>query len=738
MIRYCSVLNIPVRWHRRALAICALAAACSPFAFAETLENLALAYRKNPRPQTRAAVLKYASAHPKDADGALALLVLSATEIDQRQFGDALQHATAAEKRLPKLSDYAGFLNATAAFNLRQFGDVEPSLKPVWQSSPPSPLQGKAVGLLANAWLENKNPRAAIDLVQKHLADLPESQAEDLLARAYEMAGDTASATAHYQRIFVEYPLSAEASDAEAAMDRLPRPDAKRLLSRCFKLIDGGDYSRARKQLEALVPSLDGNDRDLARVRIGVTRYQEREYQAAYTYLKALEIPASDADQERLYYVAQCARRLDKEDEMNAALDQLSRSYAQSHWRLEGLTAVAGYYALRNQPEKFEPLYRACYESFPADSQAASCQWKTAWQQYLRDQPAAASMFEAHLRSYPGSENTTAALYFLGRIEEAKGERAGAHTYYERLSASFPNYYYSMLARERLKDSALATAENSPAVSQLLAGIKLVPGGQSSAPALGPVTKSRIDRARLLASAGLDDLATGELRLAAKNDPQQSAVAIELAELANRRDQPDLGIRYIKRFAPGYLLLPVDRTNDKLWKLAFPIPYRKPLEDYSREYSLDPFLVAALVRQESEFNARAVSRSNAYGLAQVLPSTGRQLSRKLGMRGFRSSMLFQPDTNLRMGTYYLRSLLDQLQGQSEQALASYNAGKRHVTTWLTWSQFREPAEFVESIPFNETRNYVQTVLRNADVYRRLYGNVQVASQKLDDVRTATR
>jgi len=120
-----------------------------------------------------------------------------------------------------------------------------------------------------------------------------------------------------------------------------------------------------------------------------------------------------------------------------------------------------------------------------------------------------------------------------------------------------------------------------------------------------------------------------------------------------------------------------------------------------------------------------------------LPSTGRQVSRKLGIQRFRANMLFQPDTNLQIGTYYLRSLLDQLMGQSEQALASYNAGKRHVTSWLTWSQFREPAEFVETIPFNETRNYVQTVLRNADVYRRLYGNVQIANQLNDAPRPAS-
>ena len=84
-------------------------------------------------------------------------------------------------------------------------------------------------------------------------------------------------------------------------------------------------------------------------------------------------------------------------------------------------------------------------------------------------------------------------------------------------------------------------------------------------------------------------------------------------------------------------------------------------------------------------------------------------------------MLFQPSTNLRLGTTYLRSLLDQWDGKWEQTLASYNAGKTHVNEWIKWADFQEPAEFVETIPFNETRDYVQSVLRNAAAYRRIYG-----------------
>ena len=687
---------------------------------AQTLENLALAYRKNPKPQTRAAVLRYANAHPKDINGALALLVLGATENEQRQFGDAQQHLQAAEKRLPALRDYVAYLRAAAEFELREFSETEHALKPVWDNTPISPLVGKTVVLQANSFLQDNKPKKAIDLIQKHLADLPESQTEDLLAHAYELTGDAANAALHYQRIYVAFPLSKEASDADAAMEKYPKPAPSQLLARGLKLIDGGDYSRARKELQAIVTALNGGENDLARVRIGAALYLSREYREAHDYLGSFELSTPEPDAERCYYLLQSARHLDKIDEMNAALDRLSRSYPQSRWRLQALVAVGGYYGLRNEPSSYEPVYRACYESFPSDPQASNCHWRVTWAEYLRDPSGSVGMLEEHLRRYPDSENSTGALYFLGRIAEAKGDPAAARAYYEELNSAYPNYYYAMLARERMMDAGIANAAASPEVRQFFAGVRFSQRRRMDSFTPTPATKLRVDRARLLASAGLDDLADSELRFAAKTDAQPQVIAVELAELANRRDQPDIGIRAIKRLAPSYLFLPIEASTEKFWRLAFPLPYRKSLELYSHEYDLDPFLVAALIRQESEFNAKAVSRANAYGLTQVLPSTGRELSRKLKIARFRANMLFQPDTNLQIGTFYLKSLLDQEQGKWEATLASYNAGKRHVNSWITWSQFREPAEFVETIPFSETRNYVQSVLRNADIYRRLY------------------
>jgi Soluble lytic murein transglycosylase and related regulatory proteins (some contain LysM/invasin domains) len=146
-------------------------------------------------------------------------------------------------------------------------------------------------------------------------------------------------------------------------------------------------------------------------------------------------------------------------------------------------------------------------------------------------------------------------------------------------------------------------------------------------------------------------------------------------------------------------------------------------------------MVAALIRQESEFNPMALSRVKAYGLTQVMPATGRELSRKLGVRKFTVKMLFQPDVNLKLGTYYLKMLLDQLGGEWETTLASYNAGKSRVMNWLSWAKYEEPAEFIETIPFHETRDYVQIVMRNADLYRRLYGPKAAAVTSTDGLNS---
>src|SRR5262249_10461836 len=161
-----------------------------------------------------------------------------------------------------------------------------------------------------------------------------------------------------------------------------------------------GSHTRARKELESLVPQLGGGERDLARVRIGVADYEARKTLEAQRHLRSLEISTPEADAERLCYLSFCSRRLKNQEEVHSILDQPAPAYPQSRCRLQAIVSNANQPLIENQLAAYEPLYRACYESFPKDPQAAMCHWKVAWGHYLRRRSDAGDLMRAHLRLF--------------------------------------------------------------------------------------------------------------------------------------------------------------------------------------------------------------------------------------------------------------------------------------------------------------------------------------------------
>jgi soluble lytic murein transglycosylase len=496
-----------------------------------------------------------------------------------------------------------------------------------------------------------------------------------------------------------------------------PAPAAAQLLHRGDRLMDASEYVLARKEYQAAASSTSGIEHDQALVRIGAADYLAGRTALAGPYLRGLEIADSEAAAERLYYLAECARRRNDDEDMMSAVQQLAARYKQSPWRLKALTSAANRYLLLNRPQDYLPLYQAVYQDFPTAPPAAVSHWKVTFQAFLHDREDASRLLREQLQQYSGHSTAGAALYFLGRQLERSGDVGSARACYRKLATSYENQYYAMLARDRLKAAASSPAPSpSTEIVQFVAGIRL---GTSTpvATETAAATQTRIERSRLLRAAGLNDLADAELRFGIRTDGQPALLAMELADSA---DAPHQALRIMKSSSPEYLNLPVPAAPRKFWELLFPLPYRADLVRDAKDRDLDPFLLAGLIRQESEFNPQAVSRAKAYGLTQIRPATGRQFARKAGVPKFTTRVLSQPAANLKIGTSILRSMLDSQGGKIEQTLAAYNAGPERVVQWMSWNTYREPAEFVESIPFTETRDYVQAVLRNAEMYRRLY------------------
>jgi soluble lytic murein transglycosylase len=667
------------------------------------------------------------------AQQAASQLSAAMEEIRKGSHAAAISRLQALPDRIPELADYVWFHYGSSQLELKNYAAAIAAFAQVYEFQPPSPFAARAILAAAEAELQSGRPQNALALLRQYLQKLPQPQVSKSFARAYEAAEDPVSAAAQYQRIYYNYPNTAEAKDAGEALARLrsqlgerfPPTLAQAVFTRAKGLADGRRYAEAIRELEQSISTLGGPDQELARVRIGVVEFQSRQYQSAYKHLRQLQLASPDADAERLHYLVWCARRLDLDNDMTGYLGELDRKYPTSHWRLEAQLAAAELFLNRNEQESYEPIFRTCAETFRDKPQASYCDWKVTWANYLKNQGNGESLFKNHLKQYPSSEKVPASLYFLGRHAES-GDPGAAKVYYTEIDLRYPNHYYAMLARERLQDPVLQRAAASATASEWLRAIPFTENRRTASFVPLPVTKQRIERARLLESANLNDLAEQELRFAARTDGQPQVITIELARILGKRNATDEALRAVKAYVPGYLSFPWESAPESFWRVAFPLPFREPLERHARQQSLDPFVVAGLIRQESEFNPKAVSVANAHGLTQVMPSTGKWLSRPNGISRFHSSMLFQPEINLKLGTYYLSQLLNSLQGKWEQALASYNGGKSRVLRWIEWGNYREPAEFVETIPLRETRDYVQIVMRNAEVYRKLYANTVAA------------
>lgn len=670
-----------------------------------------------------------AAARKSKAAAAAVTLAIAQRQLASLKFADAAKEAAAAAKRAPLLRDYSEYIRAEAEYQLKNYTEVAKGVTQVFKELPISPLTGPAAALLVQADLDGNRPRDALRLIEKYFKRIPQPQGDLLLAKCFAAIGDLPQAAEYDQRVYYNFPTSPEASDAANALadlkQRLGRlyppvmPTA--MLRRAQKLFQANRPDDARVELQAAIPQLGGKQRDLAEVRLGEADFLAGHTRASFDYLTALKVDDPEADAERLHFLIRCARRLDSHADVRPYLTLLKQKYPSSPWRLQSLISVADEARVDNDPKTFLPLYRSCAATFEDDPRSGWCHWRLAFYSYRHNAGDSYDLLRRQIEEYPRAPIADDALYFLGRLSERKGDSSSARACYDLLLARFPNTYFAVLARERLKDKAIASADPSPEMLGFLKSVRWPPRPEFPSFTPGRIAARRIARAHLLSLAGLDDLASGELQFGAhEDDDQRNVYAYELARMAAAEEKPAQAMQAIQSLTPRYLYMPLDEAPVSFWKLAFPLPYRTSIEIHSRREELNPFLVAALIRQESEFNAHALSPAHAYGLMQIRPSTGRALARHLGWRHFYTRYLLDGDRNIELGTYFFRQLYKTYNGDLDLALAAYNAGPSRANLWCTWGPFREPAEFIETVPFHETRTYIELVLRNADVYRRLY------------------
>jgi len=692
------------------------------FVASTTLRQMAQQLIQDRTPAGYAGVEAYARAHSKEDAGALAWLVVGYAHFIDKDYAKAIEPLNRAKPMAGDLGDYIAYYLGTCYLQTGHQAEGMAALANFGTTYPDSLLIRDAHLSYANALLSEGRAAETAELLEKDR--LPaRSDIELAIGKAYAALGQSPKASEALGNVYYNMPTSGEADAAYTELKKLSiatQPTPVQRKTRADLLMKARRYSDASDEYRELASHATPADRPAAELALADALHRSGRNREAKAELSTLVGATPEQNAQRFYILGEVAWASDQNELFYQLVDELRQMAPTSSWLESALLSVANLHLVHHEYDQALDAFRELQQRFPKGSKASYAHWKAAWLTLrMGRNDEAKKLFEEQIAAYAGGNEANAALYWRARLAEEDNDPAMARAFYQKLSDRYRNYYYAELARQRLKK--LPAGTDPPGEYPLLDRIPPLEHGEKITLAEAPPDDLHYQKAKLLGNGGLIDLAVRELDKASSDDQDKSWAPAETAQLYTDTGHYDRAIEVMKHSVPSYFAVDIPTLPREYWDALFPRPFWSDLKRFSVANGLDPYLVASLIRQESEFNPIAVSRANAVGLMQLLPRTGKLVAHQVAMKRYNPSQLYTAPVNLELGTRYFRGMVDKFGGSFEQALAAYNAGSDRVEEWMGQGKYRDAAEFVESIPFTETREYVQAIMRNASVYRQLYG-----------------
>jgi soluble lytic murein transglycosylase len=688
------------------------------FVASTSLKPMARQLLQERTPAAYAGVEAYARRHSKEDAGALAWLVLGYAHLLDHDYAKAIDPLERARAKAGDLGDYVAYYLASSYLQTGRSHEAVATVANFGETYPDSLVIKDAHVVYAGALVSEGRALEAINLLEKDRQPV-RADVELGLGRAYAATGQSEKAVVALRNVYYNMPTSPEADTASLELKKIggapPVPLADRR-TRADLLSKGRRYADAANEYRDLLDEVSLADRPSVQLALATALQKSGRNKDAKQLLSSIPDASADIKAQRLYLLGEVARATDAQDEFLGLQAELRQHSPTSPWLEQSLLATGNMYLLKREYDHAIDAYRELQQRFPNGSRASYAHWKVAWLSSRQGRAQEAKDgFEEQIALYPSSAEVPAALYWRARYAEEDNETAKARAYYQKLSDRFRNFYYAELARQRLK----VLKPTDPVQYPLLDRVPPLHLGSKVVSSDPPTDDLHVQKAELLENGALVDFAVREIQATEQAQDGTWALA-ETARIYQEGGRYDRAIEVMKRGVPNYFAVDVPELPRVYWEALFPKAYWDDLKRYSTQNELDPYLVASLIRQESQFNPNAISHANAVGLMQLLPVTGKKVAKDVKLHHYNASQLYTPAVNLQLGTRYFKSMVDKF-GSFEYALAAYNAGSDRVEDWLSQGKYRDPQEFVESIPFTETREYVQAILRNANVYKQLYG-----------------
>ncbi len=427
----------------------------------------------------------------------------------------------------------------------------------------------------------------------------------------------------------------------------------------------------------------------------GSTLFRLRRYADAATQFTKVRTPPNLAAAAQ-YQRARAQIALGNTETGRATLRAITTAYPNDTSAASSLLLLADLATDDNRDQDARQTLNALLKRFSAGRHATNARFRAGMIAYIQnDRKAAAAEFDSLVARDSNSAEALAARYWAGRSYAALGDKTKSKARWRAIIAQEPLSYYAVMAAKRLDTTLVAPDRSSSNYARI------------------PAVDTALSRVVALKDVGMDVEAGFEndrlFRDALANPTRMIATAHALAGSDQASRSIALGRRAIDE---------IGRSPEN-YRLYFPVLERETLISSSKENGLDPVLVAALIRQESNFNPMATSPVGARGLMQLMPDVGKSVAQSKGIGPWDPDLLYQPATNIKLGTAHLSGLVRKYP-EVVKVLSAYNAGESRVEKWSSKAGAADPEVFTERIPFVETRDYVRTILRNRAYYQALY------------------
>ena len=625
------------------------------------------------------------------------------------------------------LADYAIYRLATSYQQLEDDSNAIAWYQRLINEQPQNFRLAKAKFEIAKMYQKQEAYAKALDYLSGLIADKRSGyvrQATYEKAQVYEGLQDWQTALVTYQGV-----IDASASDkiAQNALERIQQlikehSDLKvtrsQRMTHGMVLYNRGKRTDAIKEFRKVTKGHKDALTGKATYYIGRSYHRQRKYDLAIKeYNKVVSrYPASDYLTRALYQTTLCYRRKEQPDIAQKRLKDFIQKYDWSAWADNASYDLGWVQENQKQYDEAIASYRLLTRKYRRSDLLSQAYWRIGWIQFKNKRyDDSIETFATLMKLHPKSRYAMAAHFWTAKCYERQEKPdAAKKTYYEVAAAK--HWYYSGVAQAKLDQ----LKKESDVTKIAFAAPQ--PKAVSNSSVWKNIGSYRSPRVGKLMALKLYEDAVTELKGTIRSDRSSLKDSYyNLIVCYQKLERFEEAHRYAGKLSTFKSLRDENQTiPSELHQLLYPIYYSDIIEKYSKKYGLDSLFVAAMILEESHYGAEQISWAGAFGLMQIMPSTGRELATQLKIRRFRKNMLFQPDVNIHMGVSYMKYLMDLFENNYALVTGAYNGGPGRMKRWVKNMDVSDLDEFIEDIPLSETRRHIKKVINSYQIYQELY------------------